>query len=111
MPATIYIGGLGARSQYNEWLGPPATDPTLNSFARIPKNPELFVAVPAGVVTYSTSDPTVATVDAQGNITAVGPGTCTITATDATNHTSASDILTVRPAQLTAAATLNLIKN
>ena len=32
-------------------------------------------------VTYTTSDPSVATVDAGGMITAVANGTCTITAT------------------------------
>ena len=54
-----------------------------------------------GAVTYSSSDETVATIDAEtGKITVVGPGTCTITATTAETATylasTASYKLTVR---------------
>ncbi len=44
----------------------------------------------SGVVSWSCSDPTVASIDAVGNATAVGAGTCTITATSAGISATAS---------------------
>ena len=46
-----------------------------------------FTTKSDGAVTYKSSDETVATIDEQGNITIVGDGTTTITATTATTDT------------------------
>ena len=48
-------------------------------------------------VTFSSSDETVATVDENGNITAVGPGTATITITTADGGKTATCEVTVNP--------------
>lgn len=51
---------------------------------------------PIGPVTYSSSDPTVATVDpSSGVCTGVAAGSCAITGSDSGNGLSASDSLTV----------------
>ena len=47
-------------------------------------------------LTWKSSDETVATVDKNGNVTAVGPGTCTITVTTAGGGFSASCEVTVK---------------
>lgn len=62
-----------------------------------------------GELTYSSSDPSVATVDGDGKATIVGAGTTTITATAAAvpgqyTETSASYTLTIRKAPLTITA-------
>lgn len=55
-------------------------------------NDTLYQTIPADVtVTYATSDPTVATVAADGTITAVGSGVCTITATATKNGQSVTE--------------------
>ena len=63
-----------------------------------------------GAITYSSSDENVATVDANGQVTIVGAGTATITATAAAvegyAETPASYTLTVNPKEITATATV-----
>lgn len=67
---------------------------------------------PPGPVAYTSSDPTVATVDmASGLVTAVGPGTCTISGSDSGNGLSASDTLTVTAAPPVLSATLVITPN
>lgn len=59
---------------------------------------------PIGPVSYTSSDPTIATVDpASGLITAVAAGTATITGTDAGNSLSASDSVSDQPLTATVA--------
>ena len=48
-------------------------------------------------VTWASSDPSVATVDAAGKVTAVAPGTATITATTVDGGKTAACTVTVRP--------------
>ncbi len=48
-------------------------------------------------VTYESSDPTVATVDGEGNVTAVGPGTATITGTSGNGEKKTTCVVTVKP--------------
>jgi hypothetical protein len=84
MPATIAVGGLGAKFTFTEFSG-------LNDTGSV-------VVPVAGAVTYATSDPGVGTVDASGNVTAVGAGTCNIVGTDSHNALTAQDVLTVTAA-------------
>lgn len=59
---------------------------------------------PIGPVSYSSSDPTIATVDpASGLITAVAPGTATITGLDGGNSLTASDSVSDTPLVATVA--------
>ena len=52
----------------------------------------------AGAISWASSDAAVATVDAaSGLVTAVGPGTCNITATDAANGLSGSGVVSDTP--------------
>jgi len=52
----------------------------------------------AGAISWASSDAAVATVDpASGLVTAVGPGTATITATDAANGLSGSGVVSDTP--------------
>ena len=48
-------------------------------------------------VTWKSSDETVATVDKNGNVTAVGPGTCTITVTSGNGKTDACTVTVSEP--------------
>lgn len=80
MPASIQVGGAGAKAVYQEFDGPNGTGNAIR---------------PLGTVAYSSDNPGVATVDAQGNITAVGPGTANITANDSGANLPASDVVTV----------------
>lgn len=76
MPATLAVGKT-ATAVLHEFDGPNGTGNELP---------------PVGPVSYSSSDPSIATVDpTSGLITAVAPGTVTITGTDAGNGLSASD--------------------
>jgi uncharacterized protein YjdB len=95
MPATIHVNGHGAVAVFTEFDAPGGTG------NKVP---------PIGPVSFTSSDPTVATVDATGNCAAVAPGTVTISATDAGNSLSASDTLTVTAA-IAVSATLVLTAN
>ena len=53
-------------------------------------------------VSYLTSDASVATVDANGNVTAIGPGRCTITITSADGSLTKTITIIVAPASTTA---------
>jgi len=110
MPVTIVVGGRGARSQFNEWTGPEGTDPTLDSFARNPKNP-VPLPVPPHALNFVSNNTLVATVDSSGNITAVAPGTAIITCTDTVSGLHAIDTVTVVAPAPTVSATLTLINN
>ena len=95
MPATIVVGGNGAKAVFTEFSGPGGTG------SPVP---------PVGTVGFTNDNPSVATVDANGNCTAVGPGTTTVTGTDSGNGLTASDALTVTPA-VAQSATLVLTAN
>lgn len=82
MPATLQVGKT-ANSVYQEWSQPNGTGVKL---------------APAGAITFTSSDPTVATVDPNsGLVTAVAPGSVTITGSDAANGLSASDSVSDSP--------------
>jgi len=82
MPATIQVGQT-AQAVYQEWSGLNGTGSKL---------------APAGPPTFTSSDPTIASVDpVTGLITAMGPGTATITGTDSVNGLSASDSVSDTP--------------
>ena len=87
MPATIQVGGHGAVFVFTEFTGPNGTGSIIN---------------PVGIVTYATSDPSIGTVDASGNVTAVAVGTCNIVGTDPGNSLTASDVLTVTASSVVA---------
>ena len=82
MPAIIVVGGNGAKAVFTEYTG-------LNGSGD--------VIAPLGPVQYASSDANVATVDSNGNVLAVGAGSCSISAKDTVNGLSASDTLTVQP--------------
>ena len=75
-------------------------DSAFEQAATVTLNPEVSGQTP-GAVTYTSSDPTVATVDSTGKVTIVGAGTATITASAAAtqNYKGAetSYTLTVKP--------------
>lgn len=101
MPASIAVGGKGAKATYQEFNGPSGTGNAVP---------------PVGTVNFASDNPSVATVDALGNIAAVSPGTANITASDsgAPQVSPASDVLTVTPAQqgnTPVSATLTLTAN
>ena len=78
--ATILVGKTG-HSVWQEFSGPNGTGDRLPT---------------AGVVTYSSSDPAVATVDASsGVVTAIALGTAIISGTDAANNLTATDTVIV----------------
>jgi len=82
MPATLAVGAT-ATAVFTEWSGLNGTG------AKLP---------PVGAVSFASSDATIATVDpASGLVTAVGPGTATITGTDAGNGLTASDVVSDTP--------------
>jgi uncharacterized protein YjdB len=83
MPATIIVGGNGALASFQEWSGPSGTG------SQVP---------PVGPVTFASDNPAVATVDESGNVAAVAPGTANISALDAGNGLTASDVVTVSAA-------------
>ena len=81
MPATIQVGGTGAQAVFTEFDG-------LNGTGN--------VAQDGGPVAFASSNTAVATVDpASGAVTAVAPGTATISGTDSVNQLTASDTVTV----------------
>jgi hypothetical protein len=93
MPATLVVGAT-AQAVYQEWSGLNGTGGKMAS---------------AGPVAFASSDATVATVDpASGLITAVGPGSATITGSDATNGLSASDVVSDTPV-VALSATLTIV--
>lgn len=98
MPATIVVGGNGARALFEEFSGPSGTG---------------VVVPPIGPVVYASDAPSVATVDASGNVVAVAAGTANISALDQGNGLTASDALTVTaaPPPKAASATLSLTAN
>ena len=61
---------------------------------------------PIGPFTYATSPASIATVDANGNVSQIAVGTCTCTTTDTGNGLTASDTLTVIDTAVS--ATLNI---
>ena len=82
MPASILVGKT-ATAVYKEFDGPNGTGNELP---------------PAGTPNFSSSDPTVATVDSTGKITGVHPGSAVITGSDPANGLSASDTVSVSQA-------------
>jgi hypothetical protein len=97
MPATIQVGGKGAKAVYQEFDGPNGTG------NKVP---------PVGTMQYSSDNPGVATVDTSGNITAVAPGTASITGNDSGANLPASDSVTVTaPVQGPVSATLTVVAN
>lgn len=86
MPANIVVGGNGAKAVFTEFTGLAGAG---NAIA------------PILTPVFSSSDETIATVDQSGNVTAVAPGTATISAIDNGNNLSASDTVTVTAAVVT----------
>lgn len=111
MPITLVVGGRGGRAQFIEWAGPPGTDPTLGSFARVPKNPVPLPQTTVGTLQWTSDTPAVVTVDGSGNLTAVAPGQAFIICVDQTNGLRAIDRVTVVAPQPRTAGTLTLINN
>jgi hypothetical protein len=66
---------------------------TTHPLATVVKN-ALGNTVPGATVTYSSSDPSCATVDAAGTVTGVGVGSCTISATSGTKPGSITVVVT-----------------
>lgn len=85
MPATIVVGGNGAKFVFTEFSGPNGTG---------------SIVPPSGPITYASDAPSVATVDSDGNVTAVAPGTANISGLDpaSANQVTASDVCTVTAA-------------
>lgn len=82
MPATLQVGQT-ATAVFTEFSGPNGTG---------------VVVAPIGPVSFSSDHPEIATVDpTSGLVTAVAPGTATITGTDAGNGLSASDSVSDQP--------------
>jgi hypothetical protein len=80
---TVYV--MAAVQHPNGWVdvSPPAdtmTEGATAALAATVRNP-YGVVIPDQAITWGTSDAAVATVDASGAVTAVAPGTATITAT------------------------------
>jgi uncharacterized protein YjdB len=95
VPATIHVNGNGAVAVFTEFDMPGGTG---------------NVVPPIGPVTFASDNTAVATVDSNGNCAAVAPGTANISATDAGNSLTASDVLTVTAAPAVS-ATLVLTAN
>jgi len=94
MPATLLVGKT-AQAVWQEFSGPNGTGDKLP---------------PAGALTFTSSDPTIATVDpSSGLITAVAIGTATISGVDAANNLTASDSLT--DTEVATSATLTIVPN
>jgi Bacterial Ig-like domain (group 2) len=82
MPATLQVGQT-ANAVWQEFSGPNGTGSPL---------------APASPPTFTSSDPTIATVDpSSGLVTAIAPGTATITGTDPGNGLTASDTVSDTP--------------
>ena len=94
MPATIIVGGHGAKFAFTEFSGPNGTG---------------IVVAPIGIVQYATSDPLIGLVDASGNVTAVGAGTCNIVGKDPGNSLTAFDILTVQASAVVAVSATGVL--
>lgn len=82
MPATIAVGGKGATFKFTEFDGPNGTGNDVP---------------PSGPISYASDNMAVATVDSNGQVTAVGPGTANITGVDpaSVNKVAAGDVITV----------------
>ena len=94
MPATLLVGQT-AQAVWQEFSGPNGTGDKLP---------------PAGAITFTSSDPAVATVDpSSGLVTAVALGSATISGTDAANSLTASD--TVSVTEKAQSATLTVVPN
>ena len=94
MPATLLVGST-ATAVWQEFSGPNGTGDKLP---------------PAGAVTFSTSDPAIATVDpSSGLVTAMAIGSATISGSDAANSLTASDSVTVT--ETAQSATLTVVPN
>jgi hypothetical protein len=106
MPARIVVGGAGAKALFTEFAGPTGTG---------------AVVPPSGPISYASDNLAVATVDASGNVTAVGANadgsdaTANISGLDpaSANKVTASDVITVGKAAAAVAqsATLALTAN
>lgn len=64
-------------------FGNPKTDITISGSGNNASPVQLRTSGASGDVTWTSSNPAVATVDANGKVTRVGAGRCTVTATDA----------------------------
>lgn len=98
MSATLKVGGT-ATAVYKEFTGPNGSGDEI---------------APIQQPQFSSSDESIATVDSNGFITAVAPGTVTITGTDAGNGLSASDSAEVQsetPPPVAQSATLTIVPN
>ena len=105
MPLTLQVNGPGgsiapppagssAGVGFQEWDGANGTG---NQVA------------PIGPMRYSSANPAIVTVDANGNLVAVAPGQSEVTATDTGNTLTASDLITV--VDVAQSATLNAVAN
>jgi hypothetical protein len=95
MPASIPVGKTGT-AQWQEFSGPNGTGDKLP---------------PAGPVTFSSDNTSVATVDpSSGLVTAMAAGTCNISGSDSANSLTASDSVTVTAA-VAQSATLTVVPN
>lgn len=94
MSASIVVGGKGAQATFTEFDGLDGTGSKV---------------APVGTVQFGTSDASVATVDSNGVVTAVAPGTATITGMDQGNSLQASDTVTVTAAGANPAQSATLV--
>jgi len=105
MPVTLQVNGPGASA-----APPPAGSPAGVGFEEFDgANGTGNQIAPIGPMTYLSSNPAVASVDGNGNVTAVAVGTAEITATDTGNNLSATDVATV--VDVAVSATLNMVAN
>lgn len=88
--SVVTIGASGASLTFGDEEMTVAVGSTVtNTLTKVPAN---------ATVAFTSSDTTVATVTSAGVVTGVAVGAATITATDATNGTSESYVVTVVPA-------------
>lgn len=93
MPLTVQLNDKPGTAVFLEWSGLSGTG---------------IVVPPVGAVTFASDNPSVATVDQNGLLAYVSAGVATISAVDAGNSLTASDVLTISPVTaVSATLTLN----